>query len=179
VPRPAGAILPDKTRLGFIREEREGRRCEMGDWICYIVFMIQITDQLSIPRDELTFTASRSSGPGGQHVNKVSTRVTLRFDVSNSPSLTSSQKRSILNKLATRISKEGVLRVVSQQTRSQAANRETAIERFVELLQFALKKDPPRGRTAIPPSAKQKRIDDKKHRSRLKQERSKKISLDD
>jgi ribosome-associated protein len=140
--------------------------------------MIRITDQLSIPQEELTFTASRSSGPGGQHVNKVSTRVTLRFDVSNSPSLTSGQKRSILDKLPTRVSKEGILRVVSQQTRSQAANRETAIERFVELLQYALKKDPVRRKTAIPPSAKQKRIDDKKHRSRLKQERSRKVLLD-
>ncbi|MGD8372417.1 MAG: alternative ribosome rescue aminoacyl-tRNA hydrolase ArfB [Syntrophobacterales bacterium] len=140
--------------------------------------MIRITDQLSIPQDELTFTASRSSGPGGQHVNKVSTRITLRFDVTNSPSLTPSQKRSILDKLPTRVSKEGILRVVSQQTRSQAANRETAIERFVELLQYALKKDSVRRKTAIPPSAKQKRIDDKKHRSRLKQERSRKVLLD-
>ena len=134
--------------------------------------MIHINDQLSIPRDELSFTASRSSGPGGQHVNKVSTRVTLRFDVANSPSLTLGQKELILARLATRISKQGVLRVVSQKTRSQAANRELALERFVQLLQEALKQRPQRKPTKVPAAAKQKRLADKKHRSHLKRERS-------
>jgi len=96
--------------------------------------MIRITDELSIPRDELKFTASRSSGPGGQHVNKASTRVTLGFDVINSPSLTSEQKQLVLDGLATRISKKGILRVISQKTRSQAANKEVALERFIDLL---------------------------------------------
>ena len=134
--------------------------------------MININDQLSIPQDELSFTASRSSGPGGQHVNKVSTRVTLRFDVVNSPSLTLDQKELILTRLATRISKEGVLRVVSQKTRSQAANRELALERFVRLLQEALEKRPERKPTKVPAAAKQKRLTDKRHRSQLKRERS-------
>ena len=134
--------------------------------------MININDQLSIPQDELSFTASRSSGPGGQHVNKVSTRVTLRFDVANSPSLTLDQKELILARLATRISKEGVLRVVSQKTRSQAANRELALERFVRLLQEALEKRPERKPTKVPSAARQKRLADKRHRSQLKRERS-------
>ncbi len=134
--------------------------------------MIRITDELLIPREELKFTASRSSGPGGQHVNKVSTRVTLRFDVVNSPSLTPDQKTLILDKLATRVSKAGVLRVVSQQTRSQAANKEAALERFINLIQQALEATPERKRSGMPRAAKQKRLDEKKHRSQLKRERS-------
>ena len=141
--------------------------------------MIRITDQLSIPEDELNFTASRSSGPGGQHVNKVSTRVTLKFDLANSPSLTAGQKQRILDHLSTRISKKGVLRIVSQKTRSQAVNKEVALERFVELLQQALRRKPKRKAVTMPSAAKQKRIDDKKHRAQLKRERSWRFSLDD
>ena len=141
--------------------------------------MIRISNKLSIPEEEFKFRASRSSGPGGQHVNKVSTRVTLQFDVTSSPSLTAAQKRRILSKLKTRISKDGVLRVVSQQTRSQAANREAAVERFIELLQQALRRTPPRRKTGLPPAAKRQRLETKRRRSRLKQERAKKISAED
>lgn len=141
--------------------------------------MIQITDQLSIPEGELSFSASRSSGPGGQHVNKVSTRVTLRFDVANSPSLTPEQKERIFSRLATRMSRQGVLRVVSQKTRSQAANRELAVERFVQLLQEALKQRPERKPTKVPSAAKQKRVDEKKQRGKLKRERAWKVTPDD
>jgi len=134
--------------------------------------MIPITEQVSIPEDEITFTASRSSGPGGQHVNKTSTRVTLTFDVVNSSSLTSEQKKLITERLPTRVSKHGVLRVVSQKTRSQAANKEAALEKFIELLQHCLKRERRRKPAKISPAAKQKRLDDKKHRGRLKRERS-------
>jgi ribosome-associated protein len=141
--------------------------------------MIRITDQVSIPEDELRFTATRSSGPGGQHVNKASTRVTLRFDLANSPSLTSDQKQLLLERLPTRISKQGVLRVVSQKTRSQAANREVALERFVELLQQALELRPERKPIKIPSAVKEKRIANKKHRGHLKRERGWRISRED
>jgi ribosome-associated protein len=141
--------------------------------------MIRINDQLSIPKDELSFTATRSSGPGGQHVNKASTRVTLSFDLANSPSLTPDQKQLLLERLPTRISKQGVLRVVSQKTRSQAANREVALERFVELLQQALEVPPQRKPTKVTAAAKEKRIAHKKHRGHLKRERSWKISRED
>ena len=141
--------------------------------------MIRITDQTSIPVDELNFTASRSSGPGGQHVNKVSTRVTLRFDITNSPSLTTEQKQLIFDHLATRISKEGVLRVVSQKTRSQASNKALALERFVDLLQQALRPTVKRKPTKISPAAKQKRIDEKKKRGQMKRGRAWKPSSDD
>jgi ribosome-associated protein len=141
--------------------------------------MRNVTEKLSIPLSELKFTASRSSGPGGQNVNKVNTRMTLWFDVANSPSLTDHQKELIRNRLPTRINKEGVLRVVSQKHRTQASNSEEAIERFTLLLRESLQEALPRKETKIPKSAKERRLDKKKHRSLIKRERSKIISLKD
>jgi ribosome-associated protein len=99
--------------------------------------------------------------------------------VANSPSLTPEQKELIFPRLATRISKQGVLRVVSQKTRSQAANRELALERFVQLLQEALKQRPERKPTKVPSAAKQKRVDEKKQRGKLKRERGWKVTPED
>ncbi|MBC2716015.1 MAG: aminoacyl-tRNA hydrolase [Desulfobacteraceae bacterium] len=135
--------------------------------------MIQITDNLSIAEDELKFSATRSSGPGGQHVNKVNTRITLWFDVGQSPSLTLEQKNQIMSRLKTRVSKDKRLRVISQRHRSQVANRETAIERFAELLKEALTDPPPRKKTKVSKKAKQRRINDKKHHSMIKKHRAK------
>ena len=133
---------------------------------------MQINDRLSIPVDELEFTASRSGGPGGQHVNKVSSRVTLRFHVAGSPSLTDSQKRWIRERLATRIGKDGVLRVVCQANRSQAANRRQAGERFAELLRTALRRRKPRRKTVVSPAARRRRVESKRRWGRLKRERA-------
>jgi ribosome-associated protein len=99
--------------------------------------------------------------------------------VANSPSLTPEQKELIFARLATRISKQGVLRVVSQKTRSQAANRELALERFVQLLQQALEQRPERKPTKVPSAAKQKRVDEKKQRGKLKRERGWKVTPED
>lgn len=140
---------------------------------------LEITSDLIIPLSELEFGSSRSSKPGGQHVNKVATRITLYFDVDNSPSLTEAQRRKINTKLKTRINKGGILSVVSQKHRSQKANKEAATERFVKLLQMALHKTRPRIKTKAPAAAKQKRLEDKKHRGRIKAERTRKISADD
>jgi ribosome-associated protein len=141
--------------------------------------MIEVTPRLAIPDDELSFTASRSSGPGGQHVNKVSSRVTLRFNVALSPSLSDEQKRRLLHRLATRISKDGILRVGSQKYRSQMANRQAAIERFVTLLRQALAPVPRRHKTTVSPAAKQRRLAEKKRRARLKQQRSHQVAWDE
>jgi len=141
--------------------------------------MIPITASLLIPSDQLTFTASRSSGPGGQNVNKLSTRVTLQFDVRRSPSLTENQRERIFVKLKSRISKDGVLRVSCQQSRSQAVNRGRAVERFVELLREALTPRRRRKRTAVPASARERRLAEKKRRSRVKAARGAKASQDD
>lgn len=140
---------------------------------------IKISQTLSIPIGEFKFTASRSSGPGGQNVNKVSTRITLWFDVINSKSLSDRQKELIQNRLQTRINKDGILRVVSQKHRTQAANRNAAIERFALLLQEALQEELPRRETKVPKFARESRLDEKKHRSRIKERRLKKISLTD
>jgi ribosome-associated protein len=133
---------------------------------------MQITIDIDIPESELWFTFSTSSGPGGQYVNKVSTRATLHFDVSATGSLSERQKELVMRRLRTRITKEGILRVVSQRHRSQRANREAARERFVELLRDALREAPPRRRTAKPQGAIERRLRDKKHRSRLKKDRA-------
>jgi len=141
--------------------------------------MIPITRDLHIPARELTFTFSRSSKPGGQNVNKVSTRVTLWFDLAGSPSLSQEEKDRILNQLGGRISKKGQLRVVCYRHRTQAANRTGAVERFLSLLQDALKERTPRKKTGMPRVAKERRLASKKHRSILKQTRKSKISRQD
>jgi ribosome-associated protein len=133
---------------------------------------VKITDRLIIPEDELLFTASRSSGAGGQNVNKVSTRITLWFDVLKSPSLSEEEKRLLLNKLPTRINKAGWLWINAQQTRSQAGNRELALQRFVELLAQGLVQPRFRKKTRIPRRVKEERLADKKRRSRVKANRS-------
>ncbi len=134
--------------------------------------MIEIANGTHIPEDELVFKASRSGGPGGQNVNKVNTRVTLFFDVANCENLSGTQKRRILPQLATRIDKNGVLRVVSQKYRTQKANRRMAVERLQQLLADALKIRPARKKTRIPYAAKQRRLEEKKRRSLLKQQRA-------
>ena len=135
--------------------------------------MMQITETLFINDNELSFTASPSSGPGGQHVNKVSTRMTLWFNVAASPNLSDEQKQRILSHLATRISKEGVLRGISQRHRSQSAKKDATVIRFVELLKEALTDLPPRKKTRISKKARQRRMDEKKQHSRKKRQRSK------
>lgn len=134
--------------------------------------MPAITEHLLIPDRELFFSFSRSRGPGGQNVNKVSTKVTLIFDVANSPTLSNEEKQRILDHLVTRINKAGQLRVVSFRHRTQGANRDAALLRFVALLQGALQEAKPRKKTSMPKAARQRRLAAKKHRSRLKRTRS-------
>ncbi len=134
--------------------------------------MIEITDDTFINADELVFKASRSSGPGGQNINKVNTRVTLFFDVANCGSLSDWQKQRILARLATRSDKNGVLRVASQKFRTQRANRNAAVERLQQLLTDALKTRPIRKKSKVTYAAKKRRLEEKKRRSQLKRQRS-------
>jgi ribosome-associated protein len=131
-----------------------------------------INERLIIPEEELHFTASRSSGPGGQNVNKVSTRITLWFDVLHSSSLSAEEKQQIIKAFPTRINKAGILRISAQQTRSQITNRELAKSRFVELLQQALIKFPSRKKPRVPQRVREQRIAQKKKRGKLKFGRS-------
>ena len=133
--------------------------------------MVEINNQLTIPDEELSFEFSRSSGPGGQNVNKVSTKATLLFDVAESQSLTDEQREMVMNSLATRITKAGVLRVTSQRHRSQRANREAALERFSELIREALKPRRSRRKTRIPRTINERRLQEKKRRGELKRRR--------
>ena len=130
---------------------------------------ILINSRVRIPTSEVRFRFSRSSGPGGQNINKVSTRVTLLFDLNQTPSLTTGQKARLLEKLHTRIDRRGVLRVVSSRHRTQSANRAAAIQRFAMLLAEALARPKPRIRTRVPRSTKTRRLKDKKKRSETKQ----------
>lgn len=135
--------------------------------------MIKIRDEIFIEEDELSFTFSRSSKPGGQNVNKISSRVTLLFDVVNSPGLSEAHKHQIMTNLRTRVNKDGLLRVAAQRHRHQAANRKVAVERFVELLQEALTPVKTRKKTRVSAGAIKRRLKKKMQRSRLKQERAK------
>lgn len=130
--------------------------------------MIEINETLSIPDDEIVLTASRSSGPGGQNVNKVNSRITLWFDIGKSAVLDESQKQKLLEALRTRVTGEGVLHVSSQKHRAQVANREAAIARFAELLKEALSEQKPRKATRASRAAKARRIEEKKQRGAIK-----------
>lgn len=134
--------------------------------------MIEIKPGLSIPESELSFRASRSSGPGGQNVNKVNSRITIEFDLDGSPSLSPEQRAKIREKLAARISGEGVLQVSSQKFRTQRGNRDEAIAQFARLLRSALYEKPKRKKTRVSKGSKQKRLDDKKARAQIKRNRS-------
>jgi ribosome-associated protein len=133
--------------------------------------MVHVLDGLEIPDEELTFTTSRSSGPGGQNVNKVNTRVALLFNVDESPGLSAEQRELLRLHLGGRITRAGVLRVVSQRHRTQMANREAAVARFIELVRDALSERPERVPVAIPGKAREKRLEEKRRRGSLKRER--------
>lgn len=139
--------------------------------------MVQVTPDLEIPDEELVFTTSRSGGPGGQHVNKVSTRVTLLFDVDDSPSLSPEARSRLRERLPGRINREGVLRVSSQRYRSQHANKEAVVRRFAALLRKALAESPVRVSTEVPLEVDERRLEMKRRRSEVKRRRS--LVLDD
>lgn len=133
--------------------------------------IVQITKSVSIPTFELSFRFARGGGPGGQHANRSATQVELLFDVANSPSLNETQRRRVLRKLETRIDKEGILHLVSQETRSQYRNREEVVERFQELMGDALHVPKKRVPTRPSRAARERRLKEKRHRSQKKRRR--------
>jgi ribosome-associated protein len=140
--------------------------------------VLQINDSLWIPRAELTYRATRSGGPGGQHVNTSSSRVELAWEVGASPSVTDEQRALIQGKLANRINAEGVLLLTGSESRSQHQNRELVTARFVELLAQALVIPKKRKKTKPSRAAKEARLQEKKKRSATKKMRSP-VSHDD
>ena len=133
---------------------------------------LYINPKISIPADCFHVSHSRSSGPGGQHVNKLNTRVSIFLDIPKCPCFSKDQKHTLLTVLKNRIDKQGVLQVSSQQYRSQTANRDAALRRMAELIAAALKPKRRRKITRIPKRTIEKRLGDKKYRSKIKQLRS-------
>lgn len=130
-----------------------------------------VNSRLAIPSTELTIRASRAGGPGGQHVNTSSTRVEITWDARHSPAVSPADRARIETKLATRLDSRGVVRVAASDTRSQAQNRDLALERLAQLVRAALVV--PRQRRATKPTraSKEARLETKKRRSSTKKDR--------
>ncbi len=127
---------------------------------------IRVTRSVSIPLDEIEFRVSRSSGPGGQHANKAETRVEAVFDVEASATLSGVQKRRLSRKAGS------VIRAIAQDTRSQARNRELALERLVERIADGLHVERRRVATRPSKASVERRLEAKKHRSGIKRKRT-------
>jgi ribosome-associated protein len=129
-----------------------------------------VTPRITIPDDELEESFIRSSGPGGQNVNKVSSAVQLRFDVRNSPSLTELARAALL--LGGSLTRDGVLIITAQRFREQERNRADARARLVEIVRRAATPPKPRRATKVPKASKRKRLESKKHRADIKRGRA-------
>ncbi len=125
----------------------------------------------TIPPAELRFRTARSGGPGGQHVNKTSTKVAVLWNVARSESLSEAQRERLLAKLSNRIDARGVLRITSTDSRSQFQNREAAVDRINEIVRKALRVPKPRKKTRPPKRAVEKRLTEKKKRAEKKERR--------
>ncbi len=132
---------------------------------------IAVTDRVWIPRAEVEFRATRSGGPGGQHVNTSSTRVELTWNVRDSSALAAAQRHQVIASLGKRVTADGILRVVCSAGRSQRQNRDTAEERMAELVRGALTVRKKRVKTKPSRAAKQRRLDAKRRRGDTKRER--------
>ena len=130
-----------------------------------------VSSELRIPREELAFRASRAGGPGGQHVNKTSTRVELVWNVRGSRALSEEQRSRLTVKLATRLDSEGILRIVASDTRSQTRNRDTAEDRLARLVRLALTIPKTRKKTRPTRGGVEKRLRSKHARSETKRAR--------
>jgi ribosome-associated protein len=136
-----------------------------------------INNKIQIPQNEIVFKASRSSGPGGQNVNKLNTKISAEVDISNCSFLRPEQKTIVLRKLAARLTKDNRLIVESQRFRSQKANRDFAVEKLTEIIENALKKPKKRRPTRPTTTSIEKRLKHKRLKSITKRQRRENISF--
>ncbi len=135
--------------------------------------MLEINDNVSIPLTEIEISAIRSRGAGGQNVNKVSTAIHIRFDVQASSALSDNDKARVLRLRDQRISKDGIIVIKSQRFRSQDKNRSDALAKLAEMIRKALVEKKPRKPTKPSTRSREKRLDEKTKRGRLKETRRK------
>jgi ribosome-associated protein len=140
--------------------------------------MLRVTDTISIDDSELSEAFVRSSGPGGQNVNKVSSAVQLRFDVRGSPSLPNDVAVRLMRLAGKRLTKDGVIVIIAQSHRHQERNRADARERLFDLIRQAAVKPVPRRATKPPRAEKRRRLEAKKHRAGIKNMRGGKPSFE-
>jgi ribosome-associated protein len=133
--------------------------------------VLEITPQLRLPLSELDYQASRSGGPGGQHVNTSSTRIEVWWDVAGSPTLTPEQRARLLERLRSKLDSAGRLRLVSSGSRSQVRNREDVTERLQSVIAAALAVPKKRKPTKPSRAAKAARLEAKRRRATIKERR--------
>ena len=133
---------------------------------------LEVTEAVSIPRDELSIRASRSGGAGGQHVNTSSTRIELLWHIAGTRALPEALRDGVLQRLRSRTNADGFIRIVSSEHRSQLRNREAAEERLAKLVRSALTVPRARRKTAPTRASKEARLQTKKRRAEIKKRRS-------
>jgi len=132
---------------------------------------IRVTQTVAIPRSELVVRATRSGGPGGQHVNTSSTRIEITWDVMRTRSLTEEERTRVVARLGARVSDQGTVRVVASDSRSQRQNRERAESRLSDLIRRALAVPKARKRTRVPRGAVESRLESKRRLGERKRQR--------
>jgi len=133
--------------------------------------MIRVNQNIALDENEIQEDFVRSSGPGGQNVNRVATAVQLRFDIVNSASLPEDVRRRLLRLGGSRVTRDGILIIDARRFRTQEANRKDARQRLIELVKKAAENPKPRHRTKPTSASKRRRLAEKRRRSRIKQQR--------